>query len=160
MHATVEEVTGVEYIHRAMRQCGATREYPLAQLYRARHSVLYARQFWLEIQDVSERVHTHLVRSRVGVSWWVATQRPDRGGVPGQRDLSAIINAEALITLAQKRLCHLAWYETRETVEAIRDGVRKIDPALADAMQPRCWWERGCHELHPCGMQGVYVGAD
>ena len=141
----VEELCSPAYMHRAMRRCGATRDEALEVLYRRRHSVLYARLFWIDLEGVTDRVHTHLVRSRVGVDWWVETQRPDRGGVPGLRNMSAVINASALITLAQKRLCARdAWGDTRLTVLALREAVRQVDPALAQAMQPLCVWERGC----------------
>lgn len=136
---------------RAMRRCGAKIALTPTQLYRARHSVIYAVQFWIDIEGISNRVHTHLVRSHVGFTPWVETQRPDRHGVEGLRNMSILCNAEALINLAQKRLCGKAWPETREVVSRIRDEVEKIDPELAAVMQPRCVWEGRCRQVKPCG---------
>ena len=151
MQVTVRDVTGLALVHAAMARCGATTRHAPLALYRARHSVIYARLFWVNIEGVTERVHTHLIRSRVGVSWWVESQRPDRGGAPGLRSLSALINAEALIVLAQKRLCQRAWPETRDAVLAVREQVARLDTDLVAVMHPRCVWERGCRELRPCG---------
>jgi hypothetical protein len=151
MRVTVDNPMPIAWAHRAMRACGATRSLAPRDLYLARHSVIYAVQFWIEITDLSDRAHSHLVRSHVGFTPWVRTQRPDRGGAPGLRSLAILCNAEALIILGQKRLCYKAWHETREVVEAIRAGVAAHDPALADLMQPACVWYRGCHETRPCG---------
>lgn len=145
----------LEWAWRAMRRCGATQDAAPLALYRARHSVIYAVQFWIDLEGIDERVHTHLVRSHNGFIPWVTSQRPDRGGVPGLRDMSILCNAEALIILAQKRLCQRAWSGTRLVVAAIRGQVAKLDPDLAAVMRPRCVWERGCREAQPCGW---YVG--
>jgi hypothetical protein len=151
MWVKVDNPMSVAWANRAMVACGATKSLPPLQLYRARHSVIYAVQFWLEIGDITERVHMHLVRSHVGFIPWVRTQRPDRKGKDGLRNMAVLCNAEALINLAQKRLCTQAWYETRDVVLAIRDAVREHDPALADVMQPRCVWEGRCRQVKPCG---------
>ena len=154
MQVNVENPMTIAWAYRAMMACGATRDYTPLDLYRARHSVIYAVQFWVDIAGISDRAHTHLVRSHVGFTPWVASQRPDRGGVPGLRSMSVLCNAEALIILAQKRLCQRAFAETRAIVLAIRDGVRVIDPDLAAVMQPRCVWDSGCRQ----GGCGWYAG--
>ena len=161
LKVTIENPMGIEWAQRARRRCGATRDETPLQLWRERHSVIYAVIFWIDIEGISERVHTHLVRSHVGYVPWVTSQRPDRGGVSGLRDMSIMCNAEALINLAQKRLCRHAWSETQEVVLAIREEVRKLQPELAELMQPRCVWERGCREKHSCGYyQGQRLAGD
>lgn len=67
-------------------------------------------------------------------------------------DLACIINAEALINMAHKRLCSKASKETREVVEALRDKIAEVDPALAQMMVRPCV-ANGliCHEPKSCG---------
>jgi len=158
---TVENPMPVAWAHRAMRRCGATKDLTPLQLYRDRHSVIYTVIFWIDIIGVSERVHTHLVRHHAGYVPWVLSQRPDRRGQPGPRSMSILCNAEALINLAQKRLCGQAWHETRAVVEQIRAEVAKLDPDLAAVMQPRCVWEGRCRQVKSCGFyQGQRLAGD
>ena len=151
MRIEVTDITGTGLMQWAMKRCGAKRLHEPLAMYRARHSVLYARLFWVDIEGVTNRVHSHLVRSSVGVDWWVESQRPDRGGKPGLRNMSCLINSEALIVLAQKRLCKRAFDDTRDAVLAIRDAIEEYDPALAAVMQPRCVWEGRCRQERSCG---------
>lgn len=144
---------GIEWAERARRACGATQDAPPLQLWRERHSVLYAMEFWIEVEGATERAWTHLAKTNPGWYAWTHTSRPDRKNrqADGLRDFVVKCNPEALINLAQKRLCQHAWAETREVVLAIRAGVREYAPELAAVMQPRCVWERGCRQAHPCG---------
>lgn len=79
--------------------------------------------------------------------------------LPGQfdrcapTDLIGLLNAEALINMAHKRLCSKASEETRNVVNQIREQVRKVDPNLADHMVPQCIYRGGiCPENNPCGV--------
>lgn len=68
-------------------------------------------------------------------------------------DLIGLMNAEALMNMAHKRLCTKASLETIAVVGAIRDQVRKADPDLADHMVPQCIYRGGiCPESKPCGI--------
>ncbi len=68
-------------------------------------------------------------------------------------DLMCIINAEALMNMAHKRLCSKASDETREVVGVIKTEVAKVDPDLADHMVPQCIYRGGiCPEAKPCGL--------
>lgn len=71
-------------------------------------------------------------------------------------DLACIINAEALINMAHKRLCSKASKETRELVEALRDKIAEVDPALAQMMVRPCV-ANGliCHEPKSCGFNNT-----
>lgn len=161
MQVTVENPMSIEWALRARRRCGATRDVDALTLYRERHSVIYTVMFWIDIEGISNRVHSHIVRSHVGFIPFVRTQRPDRRGVDGLRDMSILCNAEALIVLAQKRLCQQAWPETREVVQEIKEKVAEIDSALAAVMQPRCVWEGRCRQARPCGWyQGQKLAGD
>jgi hypothetical protein len=67
-------------------------------------------------------------------------------------DLACIINAEALINMAHKRLCFKASAETRQVVQMIRNQISAVDPALARLMQPPCVAHGGiCYEPNSCG---------
>jgi len=154
---------GIEWAQRARRVCGATKDVPPLQLWRERHSVLYAMEFWIDIEGATERAWNHLAKTSQGWYVWTHTSRPDRKNrqADGLRDFAVKCNPAALITLAQKRLCRHAWSETQEVVLAIREEVRKLQPELADLMQPLCVWERGCRQEHPCGYyQGQRLAGD
>jgi hypothetical protein len=61
-------------------------------------------------------------------------------------------NAQALINISRKRLCSCASPETREAWKLVKDGIRKIDPVLADKMVPECLYRGFCPEfMNPCG---------
>lgn len=66
-------------------------------------------------------------------------------------DLCFIINAEALINMAHKRLCSKASKETREIVEGICEEVAHRDPDLAEFLVPACVHQGFCREPKSCG---------
>lgn len=67
-------------------------------------------------------------------------------------DLAFIINAEALINMAHKRLCAKASKETRDLMTKIALGVAIADPALAPHLVPQCVYRGGiCPEAKCCG---------
>lgn len=72
-------------------------------------------------------------------------------------DLAFIINAEALINMAHKRLCAKASKETRDLMTKIALGVAIADPALAPHLVPQCVFRGGlCTEPKTCGW--IYGG--
>ncbi|MGN1172616.1 MAG: FAD-dependent thymidylate synthase [Muribaculaceae bacterium] len=77
---------------------------------------------------------------------------PNRFDRYAPTDLAFIINAEALINMAHKRLCTKASAETREVMICIREKVAGIDPALAGYLVPQCVYRGGiCPEPKGCG---------
>ena len=77
---------------------------------------------------------------------------PNRFDRYAPTDLACIINAEALINMAHKRLCSKASAETRLVVHMIRNQISTVDPALARLMQPPCVAHGGiCYEPNSCG---------
>ena len=67
-------------------------------------------------------------------------------------DLSFIINAEALINMAHKRLCSKASPETRKLMGMIKHEIEVVDPALARHLVPMCVYRGGiCSEPNSCG---------
>jgi hypothetical protein len=118
------------------------------------HSPIRTQMFWIEIHGVTNRVHTHLVRHKIGVEWFVRTQRPDRvrhdAAYPQLRDLCAWANAQAIINISHMRLCHRAWVDTRIVWEAVREAMGDADKALQAHMVPLCVYRGGlCAER--CG---------
>lgn len=67
-------------------------------------------------------------------------------------DLSFIINAEALMNMAHKRLCSKASPETRKLMAMIKQEIEVVDPALARHLVPMCVYRGGiCSEPNSCG---------
>lgn len=67
-------------------------------------------------------------------------------------DLSFIINAEALINMAHKRLCAKASSETRDLMTKIALEIAIVDPALSEHLVPQCVFRGGiCTEPKSCG---------
>ncbi len=123
----------------------ATLSIPPGRAYAWEHSPIYTQMFRVEIYGISNRVHTHLVRHNVGVSWYVRMHRPDR--VPNEhtdlRDMTGHLNAMALINISRQRICYRAWHETRECWLAVRDAIALVDPPLAQLMVPNCVYRGG-----------------
>lgn len=67
-------------------------------------------------------------------------------------DLAFIINAEALMNMAHKRLCRQASKVTREIVQSICALVGEQDPDLEKHLVPQCVYRGGiCPEPKGCG---------
>ena len=126
----------------------------------ARHSPIREMVFSYVIRDVPYWVSVHLVRHHVGVQMYVQSQRNDRQSeydrtkapqdTPITMRLS--INAEALMNLANKRLCMKAAPETREVVQRMCMLAEKVMPELKGLLVPMCEYHGGvCHEINPCG---------
>ena len=130
---------------------------------RARHSPIRANIFEVRMYEVPTYASTHFIRHHVGVIHWSLTQREDRGGVEGAgrytpTDHVMHLNAEALLTLAEKRLCSCASEDTRAMMQEIKDKVSLLDHILAKYMVPRCYWRGGlCDEPRNCGTQLIAI---
>ena len=125
------------------------------RLYKSEHSPIRTQFFWVEMRDIPTFVSVHLVRHKIGVEHFVKSNRPDRGGDADANRMTPVnhcmlINAQALISMARKRLCNKASKETRDVMYEIRDQVAIDDDALARAMVPDCIYRHECHELKPC----------
>ena len=60
------------------------------------------------------------------------------------------MNAEELMTIANKRLCGLADKTTRAIVKAMCDEVIKTNPEFKDFLVPNCVYLGECKEIFPC----------
>ena len=126
---------------------------------RARHSPIRYLTFSFLI-ECPYWVAMHLVRHHVGVQPYVRSQRNDRqdmydrGKAPQDAPVTMIldVNAEALITLANKRDCGQASKETRQVVRAMCMLAGDNCPEIRDELVPMCVRNGGtCYELQPCG---------
>ena len=62
------------------------------------------------------------------------------------------MNAEELMTIANKRLCMQASEETRHVVQLMCDAVLYYYPEFDGLLVPNCVHNGGvCHEIFPCG---------
>ena len=126
----------------------------------ARHSPIRELRFSYVIRDVPYWVSVHLVRHHVGFQAYVQSQRNDRQSdydrTKARQDkpvtMRVTLNAEALMTLANKRLCMKASPETREVVQRMCRLAEKVLPELKGLLVPMCEYNGGlCHEINGCG---------
>lgn len=132
---------------------------------RARHSMI--RELWYKfyLKDVPYYVAMHLVRHHEGCQPYVTTQRNDRQDKYDRRkapqdtpiDLTWTMNAETLMTVANKRLCFKAVEETRNVIEIMCSIALNDTPEFDHLLVPMCIYHgRRCDEMRPCGkMKGV-----
>jgi len=117
------------------------------------HSPIRQEEYCVELKNIPSFVSVHLVRHKIGVEHYVLSNRDDRHGDPDADRFSPInhtmfINAEALITLANKRLCNKAHKETKYIVGMIKNEINKKNHDLALCMVPNCVYRNGlCPEL-------------
>jgi len=132
----------------------------LHRILEARHSPI--RELWYRfvLYDVPYWVSVHLVRHHVGFHPYVQSQRNDRQSnydrtkAPQDAPVTMRIslNAEALMTLANKRLCMKASPETREVVAEMCRLVEERCPEFKGLLVSMCEYHGGvCHEMYPCG---------
>ena len=125
---------------------------------KARHSPIRELKFVFRITDLPYWVSVHLSR-HIHAQPYIKTQRNDRqsqydrNSAPQNSPVSMMwsMNAEALITIANKRLCNLASPETREVVRTMCQKVIEVCPEFKDELVPMCVRNGGvCHEIFSC----------
>lgn len=124
----------------------------------ARHSPIRYLRFCFYI-ECPYWVSVHLCR-HVHAQPYVRSQRNDRqsdydrNSAPQDAPVSMIldVNAEELMTMANKRLCNKAAAETRGVVSAMCLAVQNACPEFDELLVPMCVYNGGvCHEMFPCG---------
>lgn len=132
------------------------------KMLRARHSPIRELRFVFRLSGIPYWVSVHLCR-HVHAQPYVKTQRNDRqDGYDRTKapqdapvDMMWSMNAEELITIANKRLCRLASKETRKIVKQICRLVVANCPEFEDELVPMCVRNGGrCYEMFPCGGEG------
>lgn len=129
------------------------------KLLRARHSPIRELKFVFLLKDIPSWVSVHLVRHHVGCQPYVRSQRNDRQNAYDRTkapqdapvDMIWSMNAEALMTIANKRLCNQASKETRAVVQEMCRLVLERCPEFNGLLVPMCEYHGGrCDEMFPC----------
>ena len=125
----------------------------------ARHSPIRRLHFAFYMHDIPSWITVHLVR-HVHAQPFVRSQRNDRQSsydrtkAPQDTPVDMIwdLNAEALMIVANKRLCNQASAETRAVVKEMCRLVEEKYPEFKGLLVPMCEYQNGaCHEMFPCG---------
>lgn len=134
------------------------------KLLKARHSPIRTLQFCFKLVDIPYWVSVHLTR-HVHATPFVATQRNDRqdkydrGEAPQNQPVTMCwyMNAEELMTIANKRLCNQASKETRAVIKEICKKVILLNPEFSNVLEPMCYYRGGrCDEFNCCGFNATY----
>ena len=103
-------------------------------------------------------VSVHFVRHKVGIEHFVRTQRTDRTGTDRDQvaqsatvDHECLANAQAIINISRKRLCHQASPETQEAWRTFLQALATVEPELASVCVPECVYRGFCPEIKCCG---------
>ena len=128
----------------------------------ARHSPIRTLQFAFYLEGVPYWVSTHLAR-HVHAQPFIRSQRNDRQDAYDRNaarqdapvNMIWYMNAEELMTIMEKRLCHLAAKETREVAKKIRELVIEQCPEFVDLLAPPCVQTLVCREMYPCKYENV-----
>ncbi len=168
MKVSIEKITTLVDAHLAIEstmRAGFEAKCSLSQLYLWEHSPSRTQMFWIMMENIPTKVSVHFVRhAAVGQQHYVMSNRPDRGGAGDDVvnrnspvNHRMLLNAQHLIDMSRKRLCHQASTETRELMQAIRETMMyKVDPELGVFMVPNCVYRGGyCCEPKPCGKYNV-----
>ncbi len=121
----------------------------------ARHSPIRVLNFVFKL-EIPYWVSVHLCR-HIHAQPFVRSQRNDRqadydrNSAPQNAPVTMLwhMNAEELMTIANKRLCNQASLETRQVVQAMCDEVLLICPEFKGLLVKQCQYGR-CHEMYPC----------
>jgi hypothetical protein len=92
---------------------------------------------------------------------FVSTSRPDINGkeVPREEqrktdpvNMRLFLNAQEILHISRVRLCSKAETKTRLIWKAVVEELRKIEPELAAACVPNCFYRGFCPEFKSCGL--------
>lgn len=129
------------------------------EILEARHSPIRRLRFSFLIEDLPSWVSVHLCRHKHAQPY-VKSQRNDRqdkydrNKAPQDAPVNMIwdMNAEELLTIANKRLCAQASKETQAVVWEMCQQVICFCPEFEGFLVPMCEYHNGkCHEMKPCG---------
>ena len=132
-----------------------------ASLIKSEHSPLRTIMYTVGMYDIPYYVAMHLVRHKIGVEWYVKTQRNDRQNDYDRRaarqdtfvNLIMDANLQAIINIGRRRLCDKADVMTqmtwRQVLNAIVDNELslKVRYAIEIMSAPPCG---NCKEFKPC----------
>lgn len=129
------------------------------KMLRCRHSPIRKLSFSFLITDMPYWLHVELVRHHIGIEKYVKSQRDDRNQSDTPRakkpqdapvDMIIDVNAEALLTIMNKRLCGAASFDMQVLMLVIREEVIKTNPEFTRFLVPMCQHIGGCKEFSSC----------
>lgn len=122
------------------------------------HSPIRACILEVNMFDIPYFSSVHFTRHKIGVEHYVTSNRPDRAGkersVDDKVNHRMVINCQALISMARRRLCYKASAETRSImldVQQLIADISEYGQVLSNALMPDCRYRKHCHELKSCG---------
>lgn len=133
-----------------------------SKILEARHSPIRYLRFSFLITDIPSNISVHLCR-HVHAQPYVSSLRNDRqrvmDGDAARRDtpvdMILDVNAEELMVIANKRLCHKSAAKTQEVVKKMCVKVLEVAPEFQNLLVPACVYNGGvCHEMLSCKGSG------
>lgn len=156
MHVKIKKLTDIDLLRRA---CDMTRHsdqsasaVSLAAMYRCEHSPIRTQLFWIEMLQIPTFVSVHFVRHNVGVTHFVESNRNENGVIDRNTPVNhaMLLNAQALINIARKRLCKKTHHITRAVMLEIKLALTDVDRDLAGNLVSDCVYRGACFELKGC----------
>lgn len=128
------------------------------KILRARHSPIRYLNYSFLFVGIPSNTATHFARHTHAVPY-IQSLRNDRqnridgDNAPRNTPVNMIwdLNAEELMTVANKRLCNLAAGKTQEVVKEMCRLAAEVTPELKNLLVPACEYNGVCHEMRPCG---------
>lgn len=125
---------------------------------KAEHSPIRTLMFTIRM-EIQYYVSVHFCRHKYGVEHFVRSQRNDRQSeydrTKAPQDAPVVhimdINAQALMTMARRRLCGQADPETQKVMREIVSEVLKVSPEFENFLVPMCEYRHECGEFTSCG---------
>ena len=158
MKIKVETLAGRNYL----RQAGMTtrnkmlgsncRPYTLKQMRKfilQRHGNLNRYIFNVTVEDMPDRIHTHLVRHSIVNDFYTAgTAREDLSFAQknGLRNVSFYLPLKRALEIYEIRLCGKAWIETYDFFNELKTYLEEAEPALKGLLLPKCAYHGYCVE--------------
>lgn len=104
-------------------------------------------------ENIPYAISTHFARHHEGCEKFIGTERTDRTNVDREQrsqmnyvPMEMDANIQALMSIAERRLCMCADPTTREYMEALVEEIRKYDEDIAWSLVPQCVRCGGCVE--------------
>lgn len=120
----------------------------------AEHSPIRRSMISWKWQDIPYCNSTHFARHHEGIEKYIKTSRSDRTGIPRDKRsqtemvlMEADANIQALINIAEKRLCMQADKETRAYMQGLLEAIKEYDEDIAYVLVPQCVRIGACPEL-------------
>lgn len=129
------------------------------KILKARHSPIRYLRYSFLITDIPSNISVHLCR-HIHSQPYCSSLRNDRQDAmdgdkaPRDTEINMIydVNAEELMTIANKRLCNLASLKTRQVVAAMCLKAMDVTPELEGLLVSMCEYHGNvCHEMFSCG---------